>query len=207
GERPEEDATIHKLAEKVPTKDCCDSFAIRLVLYAKDDGQELRDLNLPLGQRVSLFPPVANPAVHRDDVSVAHLLQIVGGQRRTESPATVKHNLRIEIRHARLNVTLDDPFAQVNCARQMILGEFAFFPHVYQQKLLTVIDLPLHLLDIRFANSRFGIVHNFQKPRWMLMGHKFSFQSELRTYRTKRTTFMERRSRKPKLCPALQFLS
>src|SRR5580692_9370517 len=130
-------------------------------------------LNLRLGQRISLFPPVANPAVHRDHLGVAHLLQIIGGKRRSEASAAIKYHLRIQIRYARLNVTFDDAFAQVNRAWQVVLGEFALFSHVHQQKCITAVDSPLHFFGIRLANPRFGVVHNFQKPRRMLVSHKF----------------------------------
>src|SRR5580658_476865 len=77
----------------------------------------------------------------------------------------------MEIRDSGLNVTLDDAFAEMNRARQMILGEFALLPNVDQQEFLTAINLLLHLFDIGFANTRFGVIHNLQKPRRMLLGH------------------------------------
>src|ERR1700704_6839834 len=41
-------------------------------------------------QRVSLSAPIADSAVHGDDVGVSHFLQVIGGQRGTESAATIE---------------------------------------------------------------------------------------------------------------------
>src|SRR5258708_27367900 len=42
-------------------------------------------------QRKPFLAPIANSAVHRNHILVAHLLQIVRSQRRAEASAAVKH--------------------------------------------------------------------------------------------------------------------
>ncbi len=44
-------------------------------------------------QRVASFAPIANSAVHGNDVGVSHFLQIVGGQRGAEAAATIEDEL------------------------------------------------------------------------------------------------------------------
>src|SRR5580765_1160249 len=51
-------------------------------------------------QRISLFAPVADTAVHRNHVGIAHLLQVIGSQSRAEATAAIKDHLGIEFRHA-----------------------------------------------------------------------------------------------------------
>src|ERR1700689_1908548 len=79
-------------------------------------------------QGITLLPPVANAAVHGNHVGVAHLLQIICGQRRAESAAAIENYFRTQIGHTCLDIALDDAFAQVNCPGKMVLGKFAFFP-------------------------------------------------------------------------------
>src|SRR5258708_20612216 len=42
-------------------------------------------------QRVAAFAPIADSAIHGNDVGVSHLLQVIRGQRGPESPATIEH--------------------------------------------------------------------------------------------------------------------
>src|SRR5579863_4747902 len=40
-------------------------------------------------QRISLLSPLANPAVHRNDVGISHLLEIVSSKRGPETAAAI----------------------------------------------------------------------------------------------------------------------
>src|SRR5271167_1814120 len=55
-------------------------------------------------QRVALFAPLADSAVHGNDIRVSHLLQVIGGQRGTEPPATIKDKFSVQIGIRYLNV-------------------------------------------------------------------------------------------------------
>jgi hypothetical protein len=90
-------------------------------------------------QRIAFFPPSANAAIHRDHVRVSHLLQIVGSERGAEPTTAIENHFRIELGHALFDVTLDHAFAQMNRAGQVILGKFAFFPDIDQEKFLLAI--------------------------------------------------------------------
>src|SRR5580704_1083045 len=136
------------------------------------------------GQGKTLFAPAPNAAVHREHTGVAHLLQIVSRQRRAKPAATVKHQKRILIGHATLNIALDDSFSQVDRPGQMIGRVFAFFAHVDQHKLLLAVQLRLDLIDRNFVNPFLGILDNLQKTSGVLMSHGSSIQyhSKVRLY-------------------------
>ena len=54
-----------------------------------------------LGQRISFFSPLANSAVHRDDVLISHLLQIVSRQAPNEIHLRNKaQSLHLDLAHA-----------------------------------------------------------------------------------------------------------
>ena len=55
-----------------------------------------------------LFAPAPNTSVHGEHVAVAHLLQVVGGQRGAISASAVEHKRRVQFWYALLDITLDD---------------------------------------------------------------------------------------------------
>src|SRR5579862_1660463 len=77
--------------------------------------------------------PAAPPAVHRDHVGVAHFLQIVSGQRRTEAAAAIKSQRRRFIGESLLDVPLDDTLAQMHGAGQATAIPFGVLAHVYEK--------------------------------------------------------------------------
>src|ERR1700686_1254172 len=105
----------------------------RVLQTTRTENRELRTENREprtassLRQRISLPPPVANAAIHRDNVLVTHLLQIVGGEGGAESTAAVKNDFCIQIRYTRLDIALDDALPEMNRARQVVRSEFALF--------------------------------------------------------------------------------
>src|SRR5947209_3595089 len=125
-----------------------------------------------LRQRVPLLAPFPKAAVHRNDVGVAHLLQIVCCERRAKTAAAIKHQLCIEVWEASFNITLDDAFAHVNSPRQVVFGEFALLAHVDESELVSAVHPGFYRIDTIFMNTGFRVVHNFQKTGSMLVGHE-----------------------------------
>src|SRR5579864_5994872 len=113
---------------------------------------------LAFGERITLFAPAANAAVHRNDVCVTHLLEIVGGKRGPKTAATIKDHLGVEFWHAGLDVAFDDAFAQVDGAGEMIFGIFAFLADVDQQNFFATIHPGLNCVDVGFAHTLFCVV-------------------------------------------------
>src|SRR5579862_1907151 len=72
----------------------------------------LPDRESVAGQRVAPVAPVAVAAVHGVDLAVTHLLHVVRRQGRAKAAAAVQHDLGVLLRHAGLDVALDDPLAQ-----------------------------------------------------------------------------------------------
>src|SRR6266852_9078964 len=120
---------------------------------------------------ISFFAPIADSAVHRNDVGVSHFLQVVGGQRGTETAATIEDEFGLQIGVLALDVALDDALAQVDGAGQVVGVEFAIFADVNENKFLAAIEPGFDFVNGGFADALLGIVDNLQKARWMLLGH------------------------------------
>src|SRR5579863_3447821 len=103
---------------------------------------------LALRQGKALFAPASNAAIHRNYVGVPHLLKIVCRQRRAKAAAAVENHLGVEFGRTAFNVTLDHAFTQMNRARQVILGELAFFAHIYEQKFIAAVHARFDLVDV-----------------------------------------------------------
>src|SRR5580698_3607004 len=127
-----------------------------------------------LRQRIAFLAPVADSAVHRNHIGVTHLLQVVSGQRGTETTAAIEDHLRVEFRYTRFDVALDDALAEVNGVGKMIFREFTFFAYVDQYEFVSAIHPRLDRVDIGLAHARLGVVHNLQEARRMLVGHENS---------------------------------
>ena|SRR5579872_6562937 len=130
---------------------------------------------LILRQRIALFTPVADAAVHRNNIAVAHLLQIVGGEGGAETAAAVENDFGIEVGDFLFNVTLDDAFAEVNRSGKMILGVFAFFADVDKKKFVASVDPLFDLRYVGLAYVTFGVIDDFQKTGRVLLVHGSSF--------------------------------
>src|SRR6202451_2333561 len=65
----------------------------------------------------------------------------------------------------------------MNRARKVIGREFAFFPHVDEQKLFAPVDFRFHIIDGHFVNALPGVFDDLQKTRGMLMSHGSSIRS------------------------------
>ena len=119
------------------------------------------------GQRRRL--PGAPPAVKRDAVRVPHLLQVVARQRRAEPAPAVEHHQRIFIGNRLLDIPLDHALAQVYGARRVPRVPLGVLPHVHQQvRRPCLAHLPVGV-NIHLPYARFGVVHNGQKARRMMM--------------------------------------
>jgi hypothetical protein len=124
-----------------------------------------------LRQRIALFPPATDAAIHGDDVCVTHLLEIIGSKGGAETAAAVKNYFCVEVRDFLFDVPLDNALAEVKGAGKVVLGIFAFFTDVDKKKFVTFVNSLLDFIDVGFANAGFRVVDNFQETRGMLMGH------------------------------------
>src|SRR5207302_8695069 len=115
-------------------------------------------VSLP-GQWKALYPPVADAAIHGDGIAVPHLLQIVRGQGRAKSSSAVEDEGGCCVGHALLNVALDNPFAQVNRARQVVFGPFTLLPDVYENKFFAAVELGFYCVDVGFFHAFLGLIH------------------------------------------------
>src|SRR5581483_7926681 len=117
------------------------------------------ELNLLLHRQPRRIPGPP-PAVERNRVLVAHLLQIIGHQRGSEPPAAIQHHGCRFVRNLRFNVPLDGALAQMDRALGMTFSPFVVFADVDQNMLVTHL---LVLVDVHLFDARFGIVHQLQK--------------------------------------------
>src|SRR4029077_4525653 len=119
-------------------------------------------------QRVAPFAPIADSAVHRDDVGVPHFLKIVGGQRGSKPTATIEHERSCEIGILSLNVAFDDALAQVDGSGQVVVVDLAVYADVDENNFLAAIETGLDFVNVGFADALLGVFDNLQKARWML---------------------------------------
>src|SRR5437879_6354648 len=82
--------TVSNPKRNPASADVSDQKKMRRFIRVSTEYRVLRTRSA-FGQRISLLPPVPNPAIHRNHIRVAHLLQIVGRQRRPEAAATIQH--------------------------------------------------------------------------------------------------------------------
>src|ERR1700692_1478129 len=117
-------------------------------------------------QWVAPFAPIADSAIHRDDVGVSHFLQIIGSQRGSETAATIEDERSFEIGILSLNITFDHALAQVDGSGQVVGVEFAVFANVDENKFLAAIQPGFDFVNIGFANALLRVFDNLQKDRW-----------------------------------------
>src|SRR6202023_2851597 len=120
-------------------------------------------------QRVAPSAPIANSAVHRDDVGVSHFLQIIGGQRGTEAASTIEYERSFKIGILAFNVAFDDALAEVDGSGQVVGVEFAVFADVDENKFLAAIEPGFDFVNVGFTDAVLGVFHNLQKARRMLL--------------------------------------
>src|SRR5882672_10788399 len=73
------------------------------------------------------FGPAAPAPVHRFHVGVAHFLQIVGDQSRTETTPAIENKFCACIRDLLLDIALDDALAHVYSTGDMAFGPLVVF--------------------------------------------------------------------------------
>src|ERR1017187_3385512 len=71
-------------------------------------------------------------AIERNGAGIAHLLQVVGGQRGAVSAAAVEHQPRVLVRHLSFNIALDDSLPQVYRAGRVPGRPFVILAHIHQ---------------------------------------------------------------------------
>src|SRR6266849_3802517 len=109
---------------------------------------------------------------HADGLSLLDQVTQVLGQCGTKSASAIEHQGCAQTGYTLLDISLDDPLAEMNGSRQMVLRVFAFFANVDQKKFLAAVDLCLHLIDACFMHAFLGIFDDAQKTRGMLMCHR-----------------------------------
>jgi hypothetical protein len=82
------------------------------------------------------------------------------------------HQRSREIRVLAFNIALDDPLAEVDRSRQMILVVLVILADIDQDKLFPPVQPGLDFVDIGFSDALFRIFNNFQETRWMLLRHR-----------------------------------
>ena len=118
--------------------------------------------SLALGRIAKLVPSLP-PAVHRDDISIAHFLKRVGGKRAAIPSAAVEYYLGIMIGNSFFNVSLDDAFAQVCCSLRVGRLPFVIFAHVNEVKLLARFLFASHFFGCSLAHAALGVVYDLQE--------------------------------------------
>src|SRR5712691_2543810 len=106
--------------------------------------------------------PGAPAAVHRNAIRVAHLLQIVCGQRRPESASAVEHQRRGLVRHGLLDVALDDALAEVNRAGEVAARPLAFLTHVHEREFFAGVEPAFHLSELPLLYARLCVIDERQ---------------------------------------------
>jgi hypothetical protein len=124
-------------------------------------------------QRERLFAPLANAAIHGNNVGVTHLLQVVGGEGGAETATTIEDERGIEGGIPGLDVALDDAFAEVDGSREMVGIELAVFADVDQNKLFFSIEAGFDFVDGGFTDALLGVFNDFEETRGMIVSHDF----------------------------------
>jgi len=136
-------------------------------------------------QRVAFFTPAANSAIHGDNVTVSHYLQVIGGQGRAKTSAAIKYEFGLQVGIFGFNVALDDALPQVNGAWEVVGIEFAIFADVDENDFVAAIQTGLDLINVGFANPAFCIFYYFQKAWWMFRCHVASLNSDFPEFLSK----------------------
>ena len=124
-----------------------------------------------LPQRTPFRPPLADAAVHGDSVLVAHLLQVVGGERRAKSAAAIEDEFLRGVGHLGLDIALDHALADVDGAGKVVLGVLAFLAHVDERGPLAAVKTLLHFVNVGLADALLGIVDDVEKTGRVLVSH------------------------------------
>src|SRR3569833_3374934 len=119
---------------------------------------------------VSRLAPGPHAAVHGDDVGVAHLLQVVRRQRRTEPAPAVKDDVRCVIWYQRLDVALQHAPSDVPGAGGPVDRELAVLADVDEMKPLAAVQAGLHVGDAALADVLPYRLDQGQEPGIVLHG-------------------------------------
>src|SRR5271157_3712508 len=122
-------------------------------------------------QPVTLFPPPADAAIHRNDVRVSHSSQVIGSKRGAKAAATIENNRRVKVGYPLLDVAFNHSLAKMKGTGEMVLFPFLVFTNIYQYELFLAVEFSLHIVDRDFADALLGVIHDLQKPGRMLVCH------------------------------------
>jgi len=115
--------------------------------------------------------PGAPAAVHGDDVFVAHFLEIVGGERGTETAAAIENERGVFIGDGCFDVALDDASAEMDSTGNVALGPFVVLARVDENHFFAGIEALLDFAKIGFLDSRFGVVDDGEKCGRVMVRH------------------------------------
>src|ERR1700687_3603659 len=118
---------------------------------------------LRLFDRQRRLAPAAPAAVHRCDVGVTHLLQVVGGERRAKAAAAIQDDPGGAVFNGALDVALNDALAEMLCAWQVAVRPFTLFAHVDEMKGLAAVEHGVDVVDADFADPTFCLLDETEK--------------------------------------------
>src|SRR6185437_14498069 len=92
--------------------------------------------------------------VERKNICIAHALDVVGRERRTEPASTIKHKLRAFVRDCVLNIALDHASSEMHCSPGVAGSVFAVFADIDKLARGAGFEHLTILIDCNFRNSR-----------------------------------------------------
>src|SRR5580704_17358187 len=118
-------------------------------------------------RRKSRFGPGAPPAVHGNAIRVAHFLQVIRGERGTETAAAIEDQRRGLVRNRLFDVAFDHSLAEMNSARQVATRPLVVFAHIHESEFFSGVQPLLYLSKIQFFHASLRVIDNRQKSRRM----------------------------------------
>ena len=97
------------------------------------------------------------------DVGVTHFLSGVRGEGGSESTAAIHDDFGRFVRISRLEIALEDAFAQVNGFLGVTLGPFVVFSHVHQYGVRVGGQAVFGVRDGDFVDAGLGVVDEGEK--------------------------------------------
>ena len=116
--------------------------------------------------------PLANAAVHREDVCIPHPSQVIGSEGRAKSAAAIEDDGRVDVGNALLNVALDHSLTEMNGPGEMIVLPLVVFANIDEQELLVAVEFLLDIVHGDFADALLRVMDNIQKSLRVLVRHE-----------------------------------
>ena len=107
--------------------------------------------------------PTSVAAVHRGDVRVAHLTEVVGGEGGAIAAAAVEHDLGVEVGNLGFDVALDSAFAEVYGAGQTAARPLALLAHVHEVEVVAALQPVVDGSNVGLGDAGARLVHEAEK--------------------------------------------